>query len=272
MKYLYTSVIELSKTITYTYVKIGGSFITYKNKPFSINYNALEKLTNILHRVVDRNIILGNGGGSFAHTVVNMYREYDPRTLLIHCQNSTRRLNAFIVNYLVEHGLNVIGLQTSAIIYEENGEYVVNTKPLEFILGNKAFPIVYGECIFSNTSVYRIVSTEEVFKIISKYFKPSHIVILIDYDGVYTCDPSECSDAELITRIDNNNLDEILNKLSKTISRDATRSIYGKVEETSRLSRELGVRIYIVSGFNINNVVKAILGEEDVYGTIIEIN
>lgn len=259
----------MSESISYTYIKIGGSFITYKDKPFSINYSALENIINILHRVKDKRIILGNGGGSFAHTIVDRLRNMEPRTLLVHCQNTTRRLNTFIVNYLVEHGLDVVGLQTSAVIYEEHGEYIINTKPLEFILDNNAIPILYGECIFSNTSVYRIVSTEEVFKILSKYFKPSHIVLLIDYSGVYTCDPRECERAELIKYINSSNIDKVLNKLSKTICKDATRSIYGKVEEMAKLSRELGVKIYIVSGFDQDNAVKAIHRDNNVTGTVI---
>lgn len=262
----------MSKTITYTYVKIGGSFITYKNKPFSINYTALEKIVNILHRVRNKKIILGNGGGSFAHTIVNKFKDCDHTTLLIHCQNTTRRLNTFIVNYLVEHGLDVFGLQTSTILYEESGKYIVNTKPIEFVIENNAIPVLYGECIFSKTNVYKVVSTEEVFKILSSYFKPNHVVLLIDYPGVYTCDPRECRDAELIKYINSSNLDEILDKLSKTIYRDATRSIYGKIENMANLSKELGVKIYIVSGFDIDNAVKAILGENNINGTIIYID
>lgn len=47
----------------YIYLKAGGSFITVKNKPVTINYEALRSLREIIYRVKDEEIgiILGNG-------------------------------------------------------------------------------------------------------------------------------------------------------------------------------------------------------------------
>ena len=260
----------LSETIGYTYVKLGGSFITFKDKPFSVNYEALEKIIEILSRVINRvKLILGNGGGSFAHTIVEKYRDQPVDTLLSMCQDSTRRLNALIVNYLVQHGLRVTGLQTSALIVSSNGEYHVFTKPLEKALEKGLTPIVYGECIFSDKG-YEILSTERVFSILAQYFRPERIVLLTDVSGIHTCDPKMCSEAELIPRITRDNLDQVLHVLETTSTRDATGSVYGKVLSMTRLSSELRVRVYIVSGFDVESSIKAILGEDGVYGTVIE--
>ncbi len=260
-----------NETNAYVYVKLGGSFITYKEKPFSINYEALEKTIEILYNVRDKvKLILGNGGGSFAHTVVKAYKGKNPVLTLTMCQNSTRKLNTIIVNYLVSHGIQATSIQTSAVIIEENTTYRVFPDPISFALRNNIIPVLYGECIFSTNTIYKIVSTEEVFKILARHFKPQHIVLLTDVEGVYTCNPSTCSEAKLIRYIGNDNLEQVLETLESTSASDATGSIYGKVLLMSKLSRELNVKIYIVSGFNVEEAINAILGKEPNIGTVID--
>ncbi|MET1159902.1 MAG: isopentenyl phosphate kinase [Thermoprotei archaeon] len=250
------------------FVKIGGSFITFKDKPFSINYTALEKLVEIISKVLDQSIILGNGGGSFAHPIVKHYREYNTDRLIALCQNSTRKLNHIIVNYLVSRGINAVSMQTSALIYRENNGYVVNNIPLLLALENNLVPVVYGECILTTTG-YEVLSTEKVFKLLSRSIKPQRIVLLIDVEGIYTCSPRECDNPEIISRIDNSNLNTVLKLLERDKSRDATGGVYGKVLEVANISRELRIDIYIVSGFRVEDAVNAIRGEDIEMGTLI---
>jgi len=260
----------LSENIGYIYVKLGGSFITFKDRPFSVNYVALDKIVEILHRIdSSKPLILGNGGGSFAHTVVKLYE--DPLLKIVMCQSSTRRLNNIVVQHLVNNGVKASSIQTSAIMYELENGLEVNPTPVKLALMNKFHPVLYGECIFSTKTIYKIISTEEVFINLSRFFKPSHMVLITDVDGVYTCDPRKCSDAELIRLINRENVDTVLNKLVDQSIRDATGSVYGKVLSMTKLSRELGVRVYIVSGYRVHEVVKAINGEDYVYGTIIDL-
>ena len=198
------------------------------------------------------------------------YMDIDPRITLTMCQNSTRKLNTILVNYLVSHGLKVVGIQTSAVIVEDSSGYVVFTKPVESALKHNLIPVLYGECIYSEKNVYKIMSTEEIFRLLSRHFTPKHIVLLTDVHGVFTCDPKKCENPELIKYITSENLENVLKTLEKTSSYDATGSVYGKVLSMAMLSKELGVKINIVSGFDVESAVKAILGENGVYGTVID--
>jgi len=253
------------------YVKFGGSFLTYKDRPFSVNYDALDKAVQILYRVIDKvKLIIGHGGGSFAHNVVKWYRDSSPEALLTACQEATRRLNTIFVNSLIEHGLKVTGIQTSAIIVEGEKGIEVYTKSIEMALRSSITPILHGECIFSEKTSYRIMSTEEVFETLSRYFKPKAIVLLTDVPGIYTCDPKTCPNPKLIAHIDSRNIDEVLGILKTSSGCDATGSVYGKVALMARLSRELKVRVAIVSGFDVASAVNAILSCGDFRGTIID--
>jgi len=261
----------LSENNGYVYVKLGGSFLTYKDRPFSVNYDALSKAVEILYRVSGKvKLILGNGGGSFAHYVVKTHRDQPVEFILPACQESTRRLNTIVVNTFVNHGLRVVGIQTSGVIVEGADGYVIFTKPIELALKNNITPILHGECIYSEIAGYRVISTESVFRILSKYFKPVRVVLLTDIPGIYTCDPKKCESAELIPRIDQGSLDSVLEMLKASSSVDATGGIYGKVISMAELSRELKVKVAVVSGFDVESATKAILGFSDFRGTLID--
>jgi len=249
----------------YVFVKIGGSFITYKNKPVSINYTALTSLKEIFSRVLGRDnlrIIVGNGGGSFAHYVVAKYSSCSEVNLVIKCHEATKALNKIIVDYLVENGIPATSVQTSAIIYynEESGEFEVFYKPVKKLANMGIIPIVYGECI-PVAGKPLILSTESVFSLIARHIKPSRIVLLTDVSGIYTCDPKKCKKATLIRKITPSSVSEVLKILQEQYEHlDATGGILGKVSSMAKLATELGVEVLIVSGFDADSATTAILG------------
>lgn len=245
------------------FLKIGGSFITFKDKPVTLNHTALYSLVDILHRVLrDRiSILAGNGGGSFAHYVVGKYMSTYSNLLLVKCHESTRLLNRIIVDYLVENKIPATSIQTSAFVYydEEREYFEVFYKPIQILLENGVIPVVYGECIATRRGPL-VISTEKVFELIAKYVKPERIVLLTDVDGIYTCNPKRCENPVLIERISSSNLDQVLGELKKYEKADITGSVYGKVLSMSNLARSLGIEIVILSGFNVKSVLDAIHG------------
>lgn len=247
----------------YVYVKAGGSFITVKDRPVKINYEALESLKKIIQEVRDSDIglILGNGGGSFAHYAVLKYINTDDKTLLVKCHEATRTLNRIIVDYLVENNIYATSIQTSAILHYDHKtrEFAVFHKPMEALLSKGIVPVVYGECIPTGEKPI-VISTEKVFELLAKYIKPHRIILLTDVSGVYTCNPKICSSATLIDRITPRNIDEVLALLKEHEKSDVTGGIYSKVLSTSRLSTELKTEVFILSGFDISSAVEAIKG------------
>ncbi|MEM0002159.1 MAG: isopentenyl phosphate kinase [Desulfurococcaceae archaeon] len=247
----------------YIYVKAGGSFITVKSKPIKINYEALESLRRIISESKDGEIglILGNGGGSFAHYTVSKYINTGDETLLVKCHEATRILNRIIVDYLVESNIYATSVQTSAIIQYDHktGEFAVFYKPVEVLLSKGIIPVVYGECIPTSGKTI-VISTEKVFELLAKHIKPHRIILLTDVNGVYTCDPKNCSNATLIDKITPQNINEVLMMLKEHEKSDVTGGIYSKVLSTSRLSFELKTEVFILSGFDVASAVEAIRG------------
>ncbi len=253
------------------YVKLGGSFITFKNKPFTINHDAINKAVRIIKNTWKKaSLLLGNGGGSFAHPVVQKYKNTCPEELLVMCHSATRKLNHIIVDKLLENNILATTIQTSAVIMKQDNEYIVFTDPIKTLIEKGIIPVLYGECIIDSKNTYTVLSTENVFRILSKYIKPSRIVLLTDVDGVYDKNPKKHKDAKIIEVINRENLEDVLEILSLSKDLDETGSIYGKIRSTAELSEELGIPVYIVSGFNTAEAIKAILGEPLSRGTIID--
>ncbi len=252
------------------FIKIGGSFITYKDKPFSIDYSALYNTYKIIAGVYrEKNILIGHGGGSFAHPIVKAMEKSDPAKTIVLCQKATRLLNNVIVNYLVDYGLPVVSIQTSVLVYHSSSGYKVAIDPLAKALEYKLVPIVYGECIYCEKDYYRVLSTEELFKVLVPFLKPEYIVFIERVSGVYTRDPLKYRDAERIPLINRENYREILDTISGASGVDVTGGIKSKIEYSIELARKYGIKSIIISGFDVGECIRAILYGETSKGTVI---
>jgi isopentenyl phosphate kinase len=255
------------------YIKAGGSFLTFKDKPFSINFHALEALSKILKSVLERKrVILANGGGSFAHTIVTkLMGRVGIRVMVVECQRTTRWLNKLIVDYLVDEGVEAASIQTSAIIGGKGGKYYMNLEPVISALRLGITPVVYGECIFTDGG-FEVLSTEKVFKLMAQHLKPEMFVFLMDVDGVFTCNPHVCEKPTLIEKIDSNNYSSVIEMLKGSERTDATGGVYGKVKSAVELSREFQVPVVLTSGFDVDNVSKILnKGLTGVKATVVDL-
>lgn len=254
------------------FVKIGGSFVTYKDKPFSINYAALDSLVKILKSVVDKvAIVLGHGGGSFAHPVVEAFHgSSDKVRTIVYCQKATRSLNKIILDYLIDNDIPVVQLQTSAIITIDGGVEHVNVLPIKIALNNKLIPVVYGECIHSSRDVYQVYSTEKIFlKLIDHGLMPNRIVYLENVAGVYERDPMKYSDTKLLREINRRNIGFLRKCLGKSHGIDVTGGMLSKIMLSLEIARKYKIPSIVVSGFNIEDSVKAITTGVPRTGTVI---
>ena len=60
-------------------VKYGGSIVTDKSKPLSVNYEIIQRLNDQISQLAnstDTLFIIGNGGGAFGHYFASKYSLY----------------------------------------------------------------------------------------------------------------------------------------------------------------------------------------------------
>lgn len=100
-------------------LKIGGSLITKKDKPFTENKEIIEGVVKEIHQArKERNfkLFIGNGGGSYPHVPAKKYRIVEgiinKKSLkgIAEVQDAASRLNRIIVRALLDAGENAISI------------------------------------------------------------------------------------------------------------------------------------------------------------------
>lgn len=260
------------------FIKLGGSLITEKNAPYTINYNAIRRIVKEIKEAIDTNqdlnLLIGHGGGSFPHPIAQSFRTIEGfiqgnsvRGFAL-CQNAASTLNRIVVDLLVDYGVDAVSIQPSACCIAENGEISdFFIKPIEASINNGIIPIVFGDCVFDATRGCTVVSTEQILTYLSKYIGPSRVLIFELVGGVYTADPQKDKKAKLIHEITVENFSSIESYLGGSYSVDVTGGMQKKVRELLKIAKR-GIECEILSGQK-GHIKKALMGERGL-GTIIK--
>jgi isopentenyl phosphate kinase len=253
-------------------IKIGGSVATYKERPVSANYSAIDGFSKAISSVKQVPIILVHGGGSFGHYWSAKYNMHTrPDNYDIHgvsvVHQSMINLNQIIVNSLIKNGLNPYLVSTFGLI-AGNRPLTTKIRQLHTMAQTGLLPVTFGDAIHINNGNYSILSGDVIMTMIARMLNPSKVIFAVNTDGVYNNEKSRKTIREL-TR------DDIINSQlfssrtnSKTIV-DITGGMARKVKEALRISSR-GIDVMIVNGMKTDRITEAIrIGPEKFQGTII---
>ena len=260
------------------FVKLGGSLITEKNVPYTINYHAITRIVKELKEAIDNNLhlqlLIGHGGGSFPHPVAQAFKtaegfiqDTSVRGFAL-CQNAASTLNRILVDLMMDYAINAVSIQPSACCIASDGKIAdFFTKPIEVSLEHGLIPVVFGDCVFDVVKGCSIVSTEQIFSYLSRTIQPSRVLIVGLVGGVYTSDPQKDENAQFIPTIEMEKITSIESYLGESYSVDVTGGMVTKVKELIELARR-GIECEILSGAS-GNITKALAGQRGL-GTIIK--
>ena len=260
-------------------VKLGGSLITDKTKPFTPRLDIIKRLSREIHEArKEREIklIIGHGGGSFPHKPASDYRtnkgiiskeSYKGISLV---QDAASQLNRIIVNSLIGAGENAVSVQPSAGFIAENGrikEWYL--KPMKEMLKHGLLPVPYGDVALDVKKGCSIISTEEVLNYLARQLDSKRIILVGITDGVFNKDPNKYSDAKLIPEINSKNYEDIKKYLGGSVGIDVTGGMLHRVNRIFELVK-FGVEAEIINGEKEGNLKRALLGEK-VLGTLVRL-
>ncbi len=112
------------------FVKLGGSLITDKTKPYTARPEVIARVATELHRARMKGglaLLVGHGGGSFPHVSAAQYRIHkgasDARGWegFARVQADAARLNRMVVDALLEAGEPAVALQPSVACHARDG-------------------------------------------------------------------------------------------------------------------------------------------------------
>lgn len=262
---------------TLTLVKLGGSLITDKSRPFTERKEVIDRLAREIHSARERSgirIILGHGGGSYPHRPAKKYRTADGMVNedsargIAEVQDAAARLNRTVVRSLIDAGEDAVSMQPSASCISERGKVKEwYTAPIEMLLEKGMLPVVYGDVSLDTRKGCCILSTEELFDYLTMKMQAARVIMVGKVEGVMTADPGKDRNAEIVKKITPQNFRYVRKHLQGSDATDVTGGMVHKVEKALKLA-EAGAEVHIISGMAPGRLEKALLGQK-VTGTVI---
>jgi isopentenyl phosphate kinase len=158
-----------------TVVKLGGSSITFKERTFSVDEDALSNISSALSNFNGRLFVV-HGGGSWGHPVAAAHGlssfSYSndirgaSRTRLAMLELTKR-----VQRSLIDHGLNVFFFPPQHL------ESMLND--LEGIYQLKAVPLTYGDVIYEREKGYRIIGGDEIISRLAASQKINRVLFIM---------------------------------------------------------------------------------------------
>lgn len=252
-----------------TFLKLGGSLITFKNRPNKADIKTINRLASEIRHALDKkpmHLVIGHGGGSFPHLPAKKYMVHKGITNkkstigFSYTQDAAARLNRMVMSSLIKEGVKAASFPPSSWLVTRKGDIELSfPQPIITALKNGMVPVVYGDPVLDIQQGIAIVSTEKVLSHLALELSASRVIMATRVDMVYTGDPKKKKRVEPIPSITSSNFREIQPLLSGASETDVTGGMYHKVGSLYRLSAN-GVKCEIAGGTIRDNVMNALLG------------
>jgi len=257
-------------------IKIGGSLITDKSKPYTLKGKALHIICEEIKKAqgLDKQLIIGHGGGSFAHVPAKKHQTQkgtegdESMEGIAEVANDAAKLNRIVINKMLEVGINALSICPSSIMVSENKQLKeIFSESIEMSLGKNLLPVLYGDQILDAKTGGTIFSTEKVLGYVALHLKEKgyqieRIIHCGKTNGVYN------EDGKTVEVINTDNFKQYEDFLDGSSGVDVTGGMIHKVEETLKLAQK-GIPGLIIDGIEHGSLSSAIKGEP-VVGTKIE--
>lgn len=252
-----------------TFLKLGGSLITDKDRPHTARPDTLRRLAEEIARARQAapglQLLIGHGSGSFGHVPAKKYGTRQGVSSpaewqgFVEVWHEARALNQIVLEILAAAGLPVISFPPSASILARDGA-IEHWKidPLQSALKAGLIPLIFGDVIFDSIRGGTILSTEELFFHLTSRLNPQRILIAGIEAGVWEDFPA-CT--RLLSTITPASYPSLATHIGSSASTDVTGGMLAKVENMVNLvSRHPGLEAFIFSGSQPGHLQEALQG------------
>lgn len=259
-----------------TVLKLGGSVITHKDKPFTANMTAIRRLAEEIAEAKIPQLIVIHGGGSFGHTLAKEYAIKEgfrggASQLLgfTKTHQAMITLNNMVLEALIQHNIPAMTIAPSSFIVSKSGRIATMTyEPLKRLLIMGSMPLLYGDAVLDFDKGFTILSGDQLVASIALHFGAERIVVGIDEDGLFTADPKKHGRPDLIRKCTLGKLRKLQRQIKSTNICDVTGGMHGKIAELMPAIED-GIPALIVNGTISRRIYKALRGEK-ITGTLIQ--
>lgn len=229
-------------------VKLGGSFITFKDRPNTVNLTALREAVRAMAKAGKKYFIV-HGGGSFGHHQAVKYKLSSTKVKkepdgVSETRNAMMELNSWVRYVMLSQGFRPFTIPPQHIFNE--------WKLVKRLLKLNMHPLSYGDVILEDG--FRIVSGDKIVEEAAKKLRPDRVVFVMDVPGILR----DVKDRTSTIQFPNKKDKAILSVIS---SYDVTGGLLSKLNASFRMA-ERGIDVCFVSGYMTDEFIKAILGSK----------
>lgn len=263
------------------FLKLGGSLITDKSRPYTARVEKIRELAEQIARALREQpalrLLLGHGSGSFGHTAAREYRTREgvpPESPeagrywqgFAEVGYQARRLHVLVMDALREADAPALSLPPSAAVVARDGKVERwDLEPLQRALSAGLLPVIHGDVVFDRARGGTILSTEELFAHLAHALRPQQILVAGLEAGVWADFPAR---TRLVEQIEPGAFAGIRTGVGPAVGADVTGGMAEKVRLLVGLCAELpGLTARIFSGEEPGNLLRALRGEAP--GTLI---
>jgi len=255
-----------------TILKLGGSVVTKKDKPFTPDLEAIDRLAREIAKAGVKPLIIIHGGGSFGHPVAEEYKRkegYRHASQILgftKTRQAMATLNGYIIDALLRYHIPAVAVQPSACTITKEGRiFHIDMEPMLMMLKTGFVPVMYGDVVLDLTLGFTILSGDQLIANLASTLVAKRVIVGVDVDGLYTADPKLDPNAQLIASLNLEELNHFKLAVGGSTSLDVTGGMLGKVTELMPIVKK-GVEVIIINAGVPDRVYQALLNE-DVIGT-----
>ncbi|NVM44352.1 MAG: isopentenyl phosphate kinase family protein [Candidatus Lokiarchaeota archaeon] len=252
-------------------LKLGGSLLTDKNKPFSIREDVVK---SAVRQIIEANekLILIHGGGSFGHPLAKKYNitkgldKSIPNQILgvAETHHSMNKFNNFLIELFLDNQFPVLSIQSSSIFIKNLNKIVTNSiDAIEAALDLNILPILYGDIIFDISGSFSIISGDQIILELSKNLKKhdiSKVIFTMETDGLYVKDENDSDNYILVEQCKCDELGSLkLADMGQKI--DVTGGIKGKLDSIKKIC-ENNIPVQLINGLESKYIYKSLKGQK----------
>lgn len=207
-------------------LKLGGSVVTDKDTPETVDREALEATSKTIAAHGATDLVVVHGGGSFGHHhaaehgVSRTAGTHDPEAIrAIH--GAMGRLNAAVVEALAAEEVPALPVRPlSAGARTDDGELVASTDQVRTMLAEGFVPVLHGDVIVHEEHGATILSGDELLCALAADLSADRV-------GLCSAVPGVLDDGDVIPEIDA--FEDVAHALGASESTDVTGGMAGKV-------------------------------------------
>ncbi|MFA9503832.1 isopentenyl phosphate kinase [Natrinema sp. H-ect1] len=241
-------------------LKLGGSVITAKDRPETLDGDALARAADAIAALEDdEDLVVVHGGGSFGHHNASEHGVTTTAgtrdaTAALDIHGAMKTLNQFVLGRLLERDVEAVPVHPfSAGHRDGEGELDLPTGQVETMLAEGFVPVLHGDMIAHAGEGATVVSGDELVAALARALEADRVGLCSTVPGVL-----DGEDA-VIDRIDD--FDAVADVLGASEATDVTGGMAGKVRTLLDLEAEASI-------FGLEGLASFLAGENP--GTTID--